>query len=127
VGVPPAFVPAPTRDNQIVAKFFSNQGWPGHRVAVSYRGPAAALVLPAQVWIFDHKTEAWYEVGAPGTLTPNRISYFDVVSLLDPPTTALDPATPSSGSHEVLLIVQPAGGDPGGEYVFGLGVDMSLF
>lgn len=125
-GVPPTDPPG-AQDNLLVQSIFSDQGWPAHRVAVTYKGPGGALVLPAQLWLYDHLTEAWYEVGAPTTLTKNRINYFDTLGLVSRRPTGSEglSAPPSQGHLEALLVVQPAGGDPAGEYVFAMAADLT--
>jgi hypothetical protein len=125
-GVPPTGAPG-AQDNLLAQQCYSDQGWPAHRVAVAYNGPVGALALVAQLWVFDHLTEAWYEVGAPGSLTPNRITYFDVTAIVSRRAGGASGlgAPPSQGHIEALLVVQAAGGDPAGTYTFAMGADLT--
>jgi hypothetical protein len=123
-GVPPTSTPL-AQDNLLLSTGYSNQGWPAHRIAVAYKGPAAAIALAAQVWVYDNLSGAWYEVGAPQNITPNRITYFDVVALVDPPPTSANLGNPGSGGVQALLVVQD-GVTPNGEYVFSMGADLTV-
>ena len=121
-GTPPTGAPSSATDNALVASFDNMAGFPVQHIAVSYRGPAAAVALTAQLWVYDYLTDAWYETGEPGELTPNRVAFFDVPVLAQPPTTGLD--TTTSGSIAAMLVVQDAV-TPDGEYVFAMGPDLS--
>lgn len=129
-GTPPTAEPA-TQDNLLVCGFANSSGFPVHRVAVGYKGPAAAIALAAALWVWDDLTKAWYEVGAPTNLTPNRITYFDIVSLADPPQLQRSSIevggaiVASAGSIAAMLVVQ-GGATPDGEYVFSLGPDLTV-
>lgn len=123
---PPTSPPNPNQDNALASKFYSNQGWPAHRIAVGYKGPPGSIPLDAQVWVYDTKTEAWYAVGDAGTVKPNQITYFDVVALLDMPTTATSLDSPTQGSLSVLLVIQGDAGAPDGEHVFAFGADLTV-
>ena len=129
-GVPPTGAPS-NQDNLLVSGFTNSSGFPVHRVAVSYKGPAAAIVLVAQLWVWDDLTQGWYEVGAPQNITPNRLTYFDMASLSDPPQIQRSSLpvggsiVATAGSISALLVVQD-GATPAGEYVFGLGPDLTV-
>lgn len=124
-GVPPTASPNPqAQDNVLSTKFYSNQGWPTHRIAVGYLGPAAAPTLPAQLWVYDFKSAAWYAVGAPLNLVVNQMNYFDVVALLDAPPTSSDQNTTTAGGVEAMLVVQNNAG-PNGTYTFTMGADLT--
>lgn len=122
-GAPPVGAPTQTTDNVLIASFANTAGFPVHRIAVAMKGPAAAIALVAQLWVYDSLTEGWYEVGAPTVVTPNRITFFDVVSLAEP--TQLGGAAPSAGSIAAMLVVQD-GATPAGEYVFAMGPDLTV-
>jgi len=129
-GVPPTGEPS-TQDNMLICGFANGSGFPAHRVAVTYRGPAAAIGLVAQLWLYDHLTLAWYEVGAPLTIVPNRVNFFDVVALSDPPQIARaslpvgGSVVATAGSIAAMLVVQD-GATPNGEYVFAMGPDLTV-
>lgn len=125
-GTPPTGQPG-TQDNLLVQASLSDQGWPAHRIAVSYKGPVGALTLVGQIWLFDRQTQAWYEVGAPTNMVPNRLTYFDVVGLVSRRPTSADGLSidASQGNIEALLVVQAAGGDPNGTYTFAMGADLT--
>lgn len=130
-GTPPTGLPNPNEDNVLVCAISNAAGWPSHRVAVSYKGPVGATALAAQIWIFDHETAAWYEVGAPVNIVANRINYFDIIGLADPPAVGnnVGPnARPSSGGTEIMLIVQDdlVGPAPNGTYTFAMGPDLTV-
>jgi hypothetical protein len=116
-------------DNLLAMRFANNAGWPIHRIAVgyNYRGAGSAVTLPATIWIWDALTVRWYQT-TMGTLTADRITFFDCVSLIDPQTKQANLFTPmsSGGSLEALLIVSDNSG-PNGEYRFGMGADLSVF
>lgn len=123
-GVPPTDPPTQDKDNVLIASFANSAGFPVHRLAVAYKGPAAAIALAAQIWLYDHLTEAWYESGAPQNITPNRINFFDVVSLGEP--VQVGPGVKAAaGSISAALVVQD-GATPNGEYVFAMGPDLTV-
>jgi len=129
-GVPPTATPT-NQDNLLVTGFANQSGYPIHRIAVAMKGPAAAIALVAQLWVYDYLTEAWYEVGAPTVVTPNRITYFDSVALGDPPQIQRaslpvgGSVVSTAGSLIVALVVQD-GATPAGEYTFALGPDLTV-
>jgi hypothetical protein len=107
-------------DNLMVSRFSNNNGWPCHRVAVTYKGPVAAPSLPATLWFWEEQTEHWYQIGASTNLLLDRVTFFDVVGLLD----GNQMLQPSAGSIAVALIVTDPGGTPAGEYVFAIGPNL---
>ena len=112
-----------SQDNLLMCSFASLSGWPMHRIAVAYKGPAAAIALSANIALWDEQTQHWYLVGAAQNITPDRLTFFDVVALLAPPQTqAQNGAT--NGSCEAMLIVSD-GATPNGEYVFAMGPDLT--
>jgi hypothetical protein len=113
-------------DNVLYCRFLNLEGWPVHRVAVAYRAPSGVLALTATMYFWESQLERWIQVGAPGTVTPGQVSFFDCVSLLDTLQTrsGLDQGSPTRGSLAQLLIVD-AGLAPGGEHRFAIGADLS--
>jgi len=122
-GVPPTVAPNQNISNILIASFSTSSGFPVHRIAVTYKGPALAVALQAQVWLYDDLTEAWYEVGAPVNIEPNRVNFFDVVALAEPNAVLNLGAT--AGSISALLVVQD-GVTPDGEYVFAIAPDLTV-
>jgi hypothetical protein len=93
-------------------------------VAVSYGYAGAGVppaTLPCEVWVFDHQTEKWYATGASVNIALNRVTYFDICSLIDPVGVLLEP---SSGAVEVFVMVQDAAAADG-TYIFGVGLDLT--
>lgn len=126
-GFAPTGVPG-TQDNLLSQKNLSNQGWPAHRIAVAYKGPTGAPTISGQVWVYDHLTNGWYEVGAPAAMVPNRITYFDVPAIVDVPPTSQNGGLltpPGQGNIEAVVVVQPAGSMPTGAYTFAMGADLT--
>jgi hypothetical protein len=122
-GVPPVVNPNAQIDNVLIASFLTSSGFPVQRVAVTCKGPSNVDVsLPAQLWLYDDLTTAWYESGAPINITTNRVNYFDVCTLGDPSPVLR--AASSAGSISAMLIVQDGTGTPSGEYVFAMSPDL---
>lgn len=127
-GTPPATKPNASTDNMLSIKPCSSSGWPAHRVPVTYAysgGGVPPATLPCEVWIFDHATERWYATSASVNLTLNRITYFDICSLIDSVVTSSGSLTEaSSGAVEIFVMVQDnAGAD--GTYIFAVGLDLT--
>jgi hypothetical protein len=127
-GTPPTTPPNSQTSNMLSLKPCSNSGWPAHRVPVTYAYSGAGVppaTLPCEVWIFDHQTERWYATSASVNLALNKITYFDICSLIDSVATSAGLLTePSSGGVELFVMVQDnAGAD--GTYVFAVGLDLT--
>lgn len=121
----PSEPPNTSRDNILSIKPFSNSGWPCHRVAIGYGSPSGAVGtdLPCELWIFDHLSERWYRVDAKN-LVLNRITFFDIVALIDQATTLATLGEPSSGAIEMFIKVLD-NATPDGLYVFTVGADLT--
>ena len=121
----PPTEPPGSRDNLLSVKPYSNQGWPGHRVAVAYASTsgAAGTALPCEAWIYDHLTEKWYLVDSKN-LVFNAVTFFDVVALLDSAITQASLGEPASGAIEVFFKIQD-NALPDGEYTFAVGADLT--
>jgi len=124
IDAPPTGAPSQSQDNVLFASHISNAGNPVKRVAVSYRGPALAPNLDAQLWLWDDVTEAWYALTGAVSMAANRIALFDVVALSDPFQGGGEVKS-TAGSLAAILIVQTTGGAPAGEYVFSMGPDLA--
>ena len=114
---------ASVTDNLMVSRFSNINGWPCHRVAVVYRGPPGAPPLPAELYMWEEQTQHWYQIGAPVSLVPGAVAFFDVVGVLD----GNDALTPTAGSIAVFLRVTDPGGTPAGEYVFAVAPDLTTY
>lgn len=116
------------QDNILYSKFTSINGWPASRVAVVYKAPSGSLALNADMYFFEENIGMWFKITAsPVALTPGRVTFFDVVALMDLPNTLKgndDPA-PSSGSIAQMLIVSDPGAAPNGEHIFAMGPDLT--
>jgi len=120
--------PADTVDNVLIAPYFSDQGWPAHRVAVTYMTDAVAPIsLNAQLWLYDHETDHWYKQGTAmaGNLLVDQVTFFDVVAIVSSKMRKADLATPTQGCIEAMLIVKDPGVAPNGVYTFGMAADLT--
>lgn len=121
----PTTGPTPGPNANLMSSRFSNiNGWPCHRVAVTYKGPVGAIPLPATLWFWEELTQHWYQIGASTNLTPDAVTFFDIVGLLEGSQASPD-VNPTSGSISALLIVTDPGGAPAGEFVFAMGADLT--
>jgi hypothetical protein len=123
---------AQTADNCLFSRFSNINGWPVHRIAVTYKGPTGAKVLAAQMYFFEDATQTWYAIGASVNMTAGTVSFFDVIALLDRPHSSSAAGgspedSPQSGSAAMLLMVSAAGSDPAGEYDFAMAPDLTTF
>jgi hypothetical protein len=125
--VPGAGVPPDSSaDNLLVAKNNNINGWPVHRVAVTYFTDAGAPIdLTAKMYFYEEASARWYLIGQ-GTLKNGQVTFFDIISLADPPQTQKNLAAGNSGSISQILIVD-AGAAPNGNYVFTMGPDLTTF
>jgi hypothetical protein len=123
--VPPTYTPG-GQDNLLVLRPMNNVGAPVQRIAALYKyeGAGPAIALTAQLWMYDGKSLGWYEVGAPKSMTVNRATYFDCVSIADAVQVGSD-SQPSGGSLQCVLVVL-AGAAPAGTYTFAIAGDLSV-
>lgn len=111
-------------DNVLNSSFNNINGWPAHRIAIGYAGPAGAPALTANAYVFDDATQLWFRVNrAPVALVPARLSFFDIVGLMPPNVTATNSG--SSGSLEAYIEVIAVGGAPAGVYTFVVSADLT--
>ena len=123
----PTTAPTPGPNANLMCSRFSNvNGWPCHRIAVTYRGPESAIPLPATMWFWEELTQYWYQIGATVNLNPDAVTFFDVVGLLEGSQASPD-VNPTAGSIAALLIVDDPGGAPNGEHIFAMGPDLTTF
>lgn len=127
----PTSNPSQKSDNQLASSVADSGGYPVHRIAVaySYSGAASpAPVLPADLYMFELQTGAWYLVNEQKKmLRPGRISFFDVVGIArQPPRPSTDPLSYSShpGGIEVALVVG-VGPNSNGIYKFAMAADLT--
>jgi len=116
-----------TMGNLMVSRFANINGWPCHRVAVTYKGPIGAPALPATLWFWEELTQHWYQIGATVNLALDKVTFFDVVGLLDGPNSQGEILNPTAGSIAVLLLVTDPGGTPAGEYTLAMAPDLTTF
>ena len=116
----PTGAPDQTKDNQFQVLFRDINGWPVHRIAIGYGGPAGALTLTAALYIFDRNSGLWLKLGPVPTanLVPSEIAYFDMIVPVEVAQTSGNLAKSVGNSADLALVVTPAGGDPNGEYTF---------
>ena len=113
-------------DNVLYSRFSNVNGWPVHRIAVTYAGPALAPSVVARGFFFEDSTQQWYKVGADVTMAPGTVSFFDVVAILEMPNTQANIAMATPGSLSFFLQVDlPAGSPASGAYVFALAPDLT--
>ena len=125
----------PTLDKCFQGKFYSNQGWPPHRVVVGYavfdqttKLQTASADVQGQLWVWDSATGAWLRAGTPVALKANQLNFFDIVSLMDSPFLNNKGQNQASGQGgvEAMLLVDTASGAINGEHRFGLGLDLTV-
>jgi hypothetical protein len=122
----PTARPAATMDNLLASKFNNINGWPAHRVAVVYNGPAGAPNLTATMYFYEDATAAWYQIGAAGTLVSGQVTFFDVIAIMEMPNTSADLANATPGSiAQVLIVAAPGGSPPSGPYEFAMATDLT--
>jgi len=115
-----------SNDNVLCTRFQNVNGWPVHRIAATYSGPAAAPSVTARMFFYEDTTRAWYQVGADVTMKPGFVTFFDVIALLEMPNTAANLANAMPGSIAQFLQVDlPAGSPANGAYVFALAPDLT--
>ena len=121
----PTTAPKATMDNLLASRFQNINGWPCHRIAVTYKGPTGAIALTARMYFWEDETQAWYQVGGQVTMQPSQVSFFDVIALLEMPNTEANLQNATPGSISQILIVDDVGGSPPGEYQFAIGPDLT--
>lgn len=123
---PPTAAPTVAMDNVLVHKVANAMGWPTQRVAVGYKAPSGTLALHASLYFWEANSEAWYRIGAADRdLTPGVVLYFDTLSLIEEPPTALKLARPTAGCSQLYLAVTDPGAAPDGAHVFVMGADIT--
>jgi hypothetical protein len=120
----PTTPPSATADNIIGASLKNIDGFPVQRFVVTYKGPTNAQPLPAQLWMWEDSTAAWYRCGGTQMLSPGEVSWFDQPALGR--MSANQEYNPGSLSL-CLIVLKPAvaTADPDGTYTFAMGVDIS--
>lgn len=114
--------------NLLVSQVTSmNAGWPIHRIAVIYHGPALAVDIPATMMFYEELTGRWYGVGGTVDLKPDKVVFFDTVGLLDRAPVGPDAIEPKSGNLACVLLATNPGGAPNGEHIFALAPDLTTF
>jgi len=101
----------------------SNTGWPAHRLVVAYHGPSSAPDLTATLYVYDHNSQRYYQVGT-GTLKAEQLNYFSIVSIAEPPVRADNMDQNAAGGMELVLIVTPPSPGIVGTYVFSMAPDL---
>lgn len=122
-GVP---TPSSTNSNQLASRNMAIAGWPCHRVAVAYLAPSGSVAVPASLYFYEDQTQAWYRSSqAPKRLIPGQLTFFDIVSLIDPPVGAGTLSSPSSTSFVAALVIGAQGSAPNGTHTFAMAPDMT--
>ena len=115
-----------TADNVLFSKFNNVNGWPTHRIAVTYKGPTSAPSVVGRMYFYESTTGSWYKIGADVTLAPGTVSFFDVVAILEMPNTQANLAQATPGSIAQFLQVDlPAGSPAAGAYTFAMAPDLT--
>ncbi len=123
---PPTATLTSQPDNVLATKFDNTNGWPVHRIAVLYSGPGAAIPLKSNLYFWEDSTNAWHRINTTvdQVLTPNVVSFFDCVALLEAAPTKANQESPTNGNITAMLIVQN-GATPDGTYTFAIGPDLT--
>lgn len=102
-------------------------GWPIHRVAVGYSGPAGATYLRADLYAWDVNTQLYYLThDMSKMLRPGRINYFDVPAICEPPQTQANQGNAISDGIGLILIVTPPNVTAvNGTYTFTMAADLT--
>lgn len=115
-------------DNAISIYPANNVGWPAHRMAVGYSGPASAPTVAGSLYVFDKNTGLYFTTNpAAITLTSGQIGYFPLVCVAAMPQTLGNiPNAVGGGSDFVLILTPPSAGLQIGNYVFAMGPDLVI-
>lgn len=118
---------APTGQDFILAAPVSNtNGWPTHRIAVIYAGPASALELPADLYMWESTIGGWFKLNqAKRILVPNQVNFFDVVGITPSSPIGSDLAGSNPGGLVLALVVATVAGTPDGTYSFAMAPDLT--
>jgi hypothetical protein len=123
----PTAAPSASMDNVLFTKFSNINGWPVHRVAVVCTAPAAPVAMPADLYMYEDRTQSWHKINAsPVTITPGVVAFFDAVALLDMPNAQSNMAGVQTGSGAYALVVSNPGAEPSGTFTFAMGPDLTL-
>lgn len=119
----------PSTDNLFSSRFINASGWPGHRLAIGYKGPPAATNLDISIYLLDENSGLWFKVPQVATqLIPDQVTFFDMVCPMEGAQKRDDPTGKANpGSMEALIIIDNNGPPPDGEYVFPVCFDITLF
>jgi len=114
------------RDNHVAMRSSSSSGYPLQRIAVSYKGPALAVALTAQLWVYERLTETWYRTTASFTLTPGLITAIGALGIADTVPRGVESlGEPTGGAVDAVLVVQDTGAAPVGTHTFAIVGDLS--
>lgn len=124
-GTPPTAKPEGLT-NVIKIRPVSDQGWPVHRIALGYNpnGAVGPVNLPCELWIYDRKSNSWFQIEATKNIIPNRITFFDVVALLNNPITQASLSDGGAGTAEVFVRISDNSA-PDALYIFAVGADLT--
>jgi len=117
-----------TQDNALFCRFNNVNGWPVHRVAVTYayQGEGDAPTLTGTMYFYEDTTATWYQIGASGaSMVPGTVTFFDVIAILEMPNTTSNLANATPGSIAQVLIVNTVEDAPDGTYLFGMAPDLT--
>lgn len=116
--IPTGMVSSKTHSNVLFSRFSNAHGRPAERIALLYKAPSGSLALNYSAYIFEDTIGAWFRV-ATGTVTPDVVTFFNTVGLIEPPPG--NPEIASPGSLQLLIIISDPGAAPNGEHKFAVG------
>jgi hypothetical protein len=115
---PTAVLTTTLPDNFVHADRSQIEGFPVQRLAVAYKytGAGVAPTVSANLYLYDHTTQGWFQMDGTIILQDGKINHFDVVSLYDLPADSHSLAL--AGSLNAIIVPLAAGGEPDGTYTF---------
>lgn len=104
-------------------------GFPVHRLAVGYSGPAGASYLPADLYAWEGNSQQWLKThDGTKVLRPGRVNYFDLAGIAEPPVkiSNLDQGM-AGGTDYVLIVTTPPNTitPANGTYTFAMAADLT--
>jgi hypothetical protein len=86
---------------------------------------ATPLNAVGRMFFYEDSTGLWYKVGADVTMVPGAVSFFDVIALLEMPTSGVNLQFAQAGSVQQFLQVDLPSNAPNGAYTFAMGPDLT--
>ena len=117
-----------TLTNVLTSRLANTIGFPVQRVAVgcTYTGTGAPSAIPIVSHVWDDNTQRWFTLqqAAAISVAVNSITFVDVPSLLDFPTTDGN-GLRAVGALELAIVAAVPTTHPDGTYTFVTGCDVS--